>query len=98
MTETDTPKKYVEEVEDQIREWSSRISELKSKADPAPAEEKIGMLNQIADLTRRKERLMAQAADLKKTENESWEQIKDAIDKDVADLDEAYREAMRFFH
>jgi hypothetical protein len=98
MAENDTPKNYVEEVEDQVRSWSSRIFELKSKADLAPAEEKIGMLNQIADLTRRKDRLMVQAADLKKTENESWEQVKDAIEKEVADLDEAYRQAIRYFH
>ena len=89
---------YTEKVQDQIREWTGRISDLKSKADRAPAEAKIGMLNQIAELTRRKEQLMALVEELRREENHPPDRIKNEIEKEAADIDAAYREAIRLFH
>ena len=95
---TDDQQGYIEQIEDRIRQWTGRIGDLKSQADPAPAEKKIGMLNQIAELTRRKEELMALLNDLKKAEDDAWERIKTAVEKEAAGLDEAYRASIRFFH
>ncbi len=96
---TDDHENYREQIEDRIRDWSRRIGDLKVQADQAPAEKKIGMLNQIADLTQRKEKLMTMVEDLKRAEeNDSRDRIVDALESEVADLDDAYRESIRFFH
>ena len=95
---SDDKQGYAEQIEDRIREWTGRIGELKSQADQAPAEKKIGMLNQIAELTRRKEGLMELLDKLKQAGDDSWDPIKRALEKEVADLDDAYRASIRFFH
>ncbi len=95
---THDPQGYTEKIEDQIRDWTGRIGDLKSQADQASAEKKIGMLNQIAELTRRKESLSALLDELKKAEDDSWDRIKNAVEKEAGDLDEAYRASIRFFH
>jgi hypothetical protein len=95
---TDSKNDALEKIEDHIRDWSSRIADLKSQADQTPAEKKIGMLNQIADLTRRKEQLLALADSLRQADENSWERIKTKAEKYFADLDEAYRRAIGYFH
>jgi len=89
---------YLETIEDHIRDWSSRIADLKSQADQAPAEKKIGMLNQIADLTHRKDKLLALADSVRQADEDSWERIKTEAEESFADLDEAYRRAIGYFH
>lgn len=88
----------IERLEDQVREWSSRIAELKTQADQAPAEKKVGMLNQIAVLTERKDRLLAMIDDLKNAAEEDWDRLTKAVEKEVEDIDANYREALSFFH
>jgi hypothetical protein len=93
-----SPRQYAERVEEQMREWTNRISELKTQADRAPAEKKIGMLNQIALLNERKDRLLAMVEELRRAPDEDWDRLKRAAEKEVADIDENYREALAFFH
>lgn len=93
-----SPKQYAERLEDQIREWTNRIAELKTQADRAPAEKKIGMLNQIAVLNEHKDRLLAKAEDLRRAPDDDWDPLRKAAEKEVADIDESYREALAFFH
>jgi hypothetical protein len=95
---TDSRNDALEKIEDLIRDWSSRIADLKSQADQAPAEKKIGMLNQIADLTHRKEKLLALADSLRQADEDSWERVKTEAAESFAGLDEAYRRALGYFH
>ena len=95
---TDAPKQYAEGIEDQVREWNTRISALKSQADQAPAEQKIGMLNQIAVLSEHKDRLLSAAEDLRQAPDEDWDRLRKAAEQAAADIDETYRKALAFFH
>ena len=94
----DSPEKYTEQIEDQVREWTNRIAELKSQADQAPAEKKIGMLNQISVLTEHKNRLLVMIEDLKRAPEHDWDRLKNAVEKEAADIDKNYREALSYFH
>ena len=94
----DSPKQYAENLEDQVREWTNRIAELKTQADRASAEKKIGMLNQIAVLNEHKDRLLAMVEDLRQAPEEDWDRLRKTAEKEVADIDDNYREALAFFH
>ncbi len=94
----DSPKQYAERLEDQVREWTERIAELKSQADQASAEKKIGMLNQIALLNEHKDRLLAMVEDLRLAPDEDWDRLRTSAEKIVSDIDGNYRQALAFFY
>jgi uncharacterized coiled-coil DUF342 family protein len=81
---TNQRRAYQEKADAQLRVWSAKIDELRSKAEMKRAEGKIDYYNRIEKLNANRSAATGQLAELKTATGDLWEDLKDGFD-DVRD-------------
>ncbi|GJQ50784.1 hypothetical protein KsCSTR_30960 [Candidatus Kuenenia stuttgartiensis] len=93
----DKRKAYEEKLDAQLREWRSKIENLKAKADKANAEAKIEYYKNIDSLENDYKALQGKLQQLKSAAEESWEDIKAGSETAWEALKSAFSNAMAKF-
>jgi chromosome segregation ATPase len=85
---------YIEKLEAQLREWSSKIDELKARADKAKTDVKLEYEEKIGELRARQETVRNKLQELKDSSGEAWEGIRDGLEKAWDELKNAVSGAL----
>jgi DNA repair exonuclease SbcCD ATPase subunit len=88
---------YQEKIEAQLKEWGSKIDELKAKAEKSKAELKIKYEKQIEDLRTKQEVVQQRLRELKESGEETWEGIKTGMEKNLEELKGSFDRAFSAF-
>jgi TolA-binding protein len=81
----ESKKAYQEKLEAQLKEWSSKMEELKAKAQKATADAKVELEKQIETLRGKQEALQQKLKQIKEAGAEAWEKLKAEADKAVGE-------------
>ena len=79
-------KKYVRDMEAELKELDARLDVLESEAEKADAESTIGYGEQIYELREKREHLRDMIADLEKAGEGDWKDLKREVDEAVLDF------------
>ena len=88
---------YKAKIDAQLKEWSTKIADLKAKAELAEANAKVGYLKQVEDLRAKKEETEARLDELNKAGDEAWEALKSGVEKAASNLKDSFKEAAAKF-
>jgi hypothetical protein len=89
---------YQEKIEAQLKEWSTKINELKAKAEKATADKKIELHKIIDDLRVKKEEAQKNLQEIKAAGAETWEKLKSKTDKALDDVKTFWESIKTKFH
>jgi nucleotide-binding universal stress UspA family protein len=90
-------KAYQEKVESQLKEWSTKIGELKAKAETSKGELKTKYEEQIQDLRVKQEVVQQKLREFRESGEETWGEIKTVIEKGVDELKDSFDRAVSKF-
>jgi len=90
LPEAQEKKAYQEKIEAQLKEWGSKIDELKAKAEKSKAELKINYEKQIQDLRTKQEVAQTKLRELRESGEETWEGLKTGLEKGLDELKDAF--------
>jgi DNA repair exonuclease SbcCD ATPase subunit len=79
-------KAYQEKIEAQLKEWGTKIEEVKAKAETSKAELKMKYEKQIEDLRVKQEVVQQRLRELKESGEEAWEGVKTGMEKSLEEL------------
>ena len=88
---------YVQKVEAELKEWGTKIDELKIKAEKLKGDIQIKYLEQIAELRSKREVLENKLRELKESGDEAWEDLKEGVDNALGDLRMGLKRAVARF-
>jgi uncharacterized coiled-coil DUF342 family protein len=77
---------YQDKMEAQLKEWSTKIDQLKAKADQAEAGAKIEYYKQIDGMRAKAEAARAKLNELKASGEGAWESLKGGVEGAWTDL------------
>jgi hypothetical protein len=89
---------YQEKIEAQIKEWSAKLAEMKAKADKAGGDAKIHLYQQIDAMKARKEAAEEKLGELKQASAESWETLKEGMEKTLDEVKKTWEAMKAKFH
>jgi chromosome segregation ATPase len=90
-------KSYLQNFADQLHHWDVEIDELKARAGRAKAEARMGHLNQIDELSVKKEAAQRKMKQLQEAADEAWDDMKAVVEKSRMELMDAFAEAFAKF-
>lgn len=92
MSEEKSEKKkaYQEKIEAQLKEWSAKIDELKTKAGKSRAELRMKYEKQIEDLRTKQRVLRKKFREFKESGEETWEGLKTGMEKSLGELKDSF--------
>jgi septal ring factor EnvC (AmiA/AmiB activator) len=79
-------KSYLQKMADQLKQWDTKIDELKAKVVKTKAESKAGLLNQIDDLNAKKETTSDKLKQLQAAGEGTWDDMKAGLEKSWIDF------------
>lgn len=88
---------YKARMDKQLKEWSIRIAQLKSKAELAETTIKAEYIRQVDALRARSEEAHAKLEELKKAGDEAWDTLKAGMEQAASDLKNAVNSAIEKF-
>ncbi len=88
---------YKSKMDAQLKEWSTKIAQLKSKAEVAETTIKAECLRQVDTLRVKSEEVHAKLEELKKTGDEAWDTLKSGVEKAASELKDAINNAVSKF-
>jgi uncharacterized coiled-coil DUF342 family protein len=88
---------HIDKLAAQLKEWSSKIDELESKARAAKADVKTGYENQIRQLKDKRDVAMQKLQELKGASNDAWDTLKSGAETAWTDLKNAVTAARERF-
>jgi uncharacterized coiled-coil DUF342 family protein len=88
---------HIDNLAAQLKEWSTKIDELESKARATKADVKTSYENQIALLKDKRDAAMQKLLELKGASNDAWDTLKAGAETAWADLKKAVTEAKERF-
>jgi hypothetical protein len=88
---------YIDQLAAQLKEWSSKIDELESKALVAKADAKTSYENQIRHLKDKQAASMQKLQELKNASGEAWDILKAGAETSWAELKKAVSAATEKF-
>ncbi|MBN2426307.1 MAG: hypothetical protein JXR46_11880 [Calditrichaceae bacterium] len=91
-------KSYLQKMADQLKEWDTKIDELKAKADKAKTEAKSDLLKQIDELLVKKEKIRNKMKQLQAAGDGSWNDMKTGVEKSWEELKGAFSKASARFN
>ncbi len=80
---------YRKKVEEQLKEWKTKIEMLENKAAKATGETKTELMRAIEELRTKKDIVKRKWNELQKESGVTWETMKEGLEKSVADLKNA---------
>ncbi len=72
---------FIEKLEAQMREWSTRFEELKGRARKASSARRAEYAKQIATLQKRRDEATKKLRELREAGEHAWEELREAIEK-----------------
>jgi len=90
MTERE---QYVEDLNNKLKQWNTRIDELKAKADAAEEKKKRKILKQVEVLQKKRQNLENEIQKLKNAGEAAWSDMKGGAQKAVSDLEKGIQKA-----
>lgn len=88
---------YKAKIDAQLKEWGTRIADLKAKAELAEANLKVEYLKQVDELRAKKEEAEAKLDELKNAGDDAWEALKSGMEKAASELKDAINIAISKF-
>jgi len=79
---------YREKLDAQLKEWKAKIDQLESKVASVSSDAKDELAKEIEDLRRRKAVVKEKWNELQKTGGETWDKMKDGVEKASGELKE----------
>jgi len=71
---------YQEKLDAQLQQWSTKVDELKAKADQANTETQLEYYEQIEELRFKQAAAYAKLQELRDTEERSWRELKPGLE------------------
>jgi len=93
----DTKDAFNAKIDAQLKEWSTRIAELKARAELAEASVKVEYIRQVETLRIKREETQAKLEDLKNAGDEAWEILKAGVEQAAIDLKNSINSAVSRF-
>jgi uncharacterized coiled-coil DUF342 family protein len=88
---------YKSKMDAQLKEWSIKIAQLKSKAEVAETTIKAECLRQVDTLRVKSEEAHAKLEELKKAGDEAWDTLKAGLEKAASELKDAINNVVSKF-
>lgn len=88
---------YVQKLHAKIDEWNADIDKLKSKADQVEADSKIEYQTQIEMLKQKREDIEKKMAEMTRSGEDAWEDLKSGADLAWEAMNEAIKSATSRF-
>ncbi len=81
----------------QIKEWEAKIDLLKARGEKATAGAKIDIMNAVEKLHKEKDALQKKLAEMMSSGSDVWEELKDGIERAMADMKKSIDKTMAKF-
>jgi len=88
---------YREKIESQLKEWKAKIDTLEGKASTLTSEAKTTLKKEIEDLRSKKLVVKEKWNELQKTGEDTWDKMKDGVEKSTDDLKRALEKVVARF-
>jgi hypothetical protein len=88
---------YREKIESQLKEWKAKIGMLESKASKLPSEAKTNLKKEIEELREKKSVVKEKWIELQKTGEDTWDRMKDGVEKSADELKKALEKVVARF-
>jgi len=88
---------YREKIESQLKEWKAKIDMLDSKASTLSSEAKTTLMKEIEELRGKKTVVKEKWNELQKTGGDSWDKMKDGVEKSSEELKKAIEKIVARF-
>jgi chromosome segregation ATPase len=90
-------KAYIAKLENRLKRLEAEIDMWKAKTDETAAVAKQEYYQQIESLLAKKEALKSRLAALKSSTNDTWDEVKERVEKNWQDLTKSFENAIRRF-
>jgi predicted nucleic acid-binding Zn-ribbon protein len=90
-------KDFLEKQKALIKEWNSRIDELKTKARKTQVDASVRIENYIDDLRERLEEVRLKLDDVRHAADDNWEEVKSGVDNVWKGVKDAFEKARSRF-
>ncbi len=88
---------YEKKMQARLDEWGAEINVLKAKADKAKADARVGYYKQIEELKLKKQAASGKLAELRKSGDGAWEDLKTGLESSWDSLGKAVKSAASRF-
>ncbi len=88
---------YKEKLDEQLKEWSNKIADLKIKAELAEANVRVEYLKQVETLRVMKDETQEKLEELKRAGDDAWEILKAGVEKGASELKDSINSAISKF-
>ena len=86
---------YIEKVNARLSEWKARVDLLRAQAREAKADAKIEYSREADDLQAKLESVRTKVNELKDSSQDSWDELRNGVQKAYEDLGDAIARAMK---
>jgi septal ring factor EnvC (AmiA/AmiB activator) len=93
----DDKKSYLQKMSDQLKQWDTKIDELKANADKTKTESRAEFLNQIKVLRAKKKSVQDELIRLQDTGGDAWDELKTGFDRSWVEFKGAFSNALAKF-
>ena len=93
----DKKEEYREKLEAQLKEWKAKIDTLEVRGAKFTAETKTDLMKEIEELRRKKGIVKDKWNEMQKSGGDSWDTMKDGVEKVAADLKHAMERVLSRF-
>ena len=84
---------YQRKMEARLKEWETKIRELKAKTEQIGGDAKIQYLVQVEEVKGKKKKVDAKIAELKRSGQADWKDVKSGLESAFSDLKNAFESA-----
>jgi len=93
----DKRKAYEEKIDDQLKEWNTKIALLNAKADKAKAEAKVEYYKTIETLQGMQDKARMKLQEIRTTGDDIWDDLKTSAENVWAEVNSAFQSAATKF-
>ena len=93
----DKKEEYREKLEAQLKEWKAKIDTLETRGTKFTAETKNDLMREIEELRRKKGIVKDKWNELQKSGGDSWDTMKEGVEKVAADFKSAMERVLSRF-
>jgi uncharacterized coiled-coil DUF342 family protein len=97
MSTMDKQEEYRKKLEAQLKEWKAKIDDLEARGAKFTSEAKTELMKEIKELRQKKGIVKEKWNELQKVSADSWDSMKEGVEKAVAELKGALDRVMARF-
>lgn len=88
---------YTQEVLDRLAQYNQKLMALDRKVAMLGDQAKAEMMEEVANFNQKKEQALEKVRELQASSGEAYEDLKEGMEKSIAEMDKAYDQAMNRF-